>query len=105
MNVMQIVAVRLKQETENKITKQQYDQITEWLKQWTCITNFQAILAESREKALEECRKDLKEKLLPYWLKDKIMPSMFEFEVSEQTVVNNRFWMSSKVVWSHWHSI
>ena len=105
--VMQVAYVRIKPGMENVWSKATYDRVEEWLKHWTCRANFKAYISPDKESALEDCRRILKRDLVPSWLKSEsgVRPWHFEFEVSEQEADDNEFWMSSQVVWCHWHPI
>lgn len=107
MHVMQVVSIRLKPGMENVLTKAAHDRVTEWLTQWTPRANFMAVLGDSSEQCLSMIREDLMTDLVPSWMvsESKIKPGMFQFEVSDQKLRNNRFWMPSGVVWCHWHDV
>lgn len=105
--VMQVVHVRIKPGMENVWSKATYDRVENWLKNWTCSANFKACIEPTEEEALTHCQRTLRKNLVPSWLQSesKVFPWQFEFEVSEQEVVDGEFWMPSGLVWCHWHSI
>lgn len=107
MNIVQVVHIRLTERAKYELSKASYDRAEEWLKHWTPVGNFQAVIAESREEALKAATKMLHESLCPSWMRKEsgVFPWHFEFEVSHQEVKNSRFWMSTQIVWCHWHQI
>lgn len=93
MVVAQVVEIKLRGAAESMLSYRVYQRTQEWLKQWTCVNNIKAVIAPDREEALDMIREDLREKLIPSWLKSEgVEPCMFLFNIDEKEVENGRFW-------------
>lgn len=98
MVIMQVVEIGLRCCAGNNLSKNRYDSVSEWLKHWSPINNFQAVIAPNECAALEMTRDELRANLLPSFMAD-ISLDNFYFKVSSQEVIDNRFWLSSQVVY------
>lgn len=102
--VMQIAKIILRDDAAGELSFNAYTSAKEWLTQWTPRANFKAVYAETINEALEILRADLKENLVPKWMRG-VSPHNFLFEVSCQEIEDNRFWMPSVCVWCKYHEI
>lgn len=99
MHITQIVEVKLRGSAKDSLSYNAVTSVEEWLKQWTCLKNFKAIISDTEEQGIEKCREMLRAELVPSWLQYRgVMPEHFSFEVSSQEVdKDGRFWLSSTV--------
>lgn len=72
---------------QDELTIAEVEKIDSWLKSWNCENNFQCVLAETKEEAIESCRQDASKlvKMLGFKLK------VFSFEIAIDEVKNGRF--------------
>ena len=101
MHIAQIVKVRLKVSACDHLSYSAYTRVQEWLTQWTPVANFKAVIAEDRHLAIEACRIQMHKE--EAWIRSDLIrlgvrSQHFYFNVSDQEVVNNQFWMSTGVV-------
>lgn len=106
-HVCQVVRIKLKDSAKYKLSAHAYERVTDWLKHWTPIANFQATLGFSEDEALNSTRKQLQQSLVPNWFskESNVTPDLFEFEVSIKEIQHGAFWFNASVVWCHWHSV
>lgn len=99
MYITQVVEVNLRDSAKDSLSYNVVTSVEEWLKQWTCLGNFKAIISDTREQGIEKCREMLRAELVPPWLAHRgVKPEHFSFEVSSQEVdKDGRFWLSSSL--------
>ena len=93
MYITQVVEVKLRDSAKDSLSYNVVTSVEEWLKQWTCLGNFKAIISNTREQGIEKCRKMLRAELVPPWLAHRgVKPE----QVSPQEVdKDGRFWLSA----------
>lgn len=99
MHITQIRSVKLRGSALDSLSYNAVTRTNEWLQQWTCLGNFKAVITDTEETGIEECRMMLRDELVPSWLAHLgVKAEHFSFEVSTQEAdEKNRFWLSSTV--------
>ena len=86
MFIMQITHLRLSPIAAEELSKSKYDEVQRWLKSWTCLNNYEAVVGETYDEALF----NLKQQVKHY---DQTVRSYhFEFKHSAVEVKDNKFW-------------
>ena len=100
MYITQIRSVKLQGSALDSLSYNAVTRTKEWLQQWTCLGNFKAVITDTEETGIEECRTILRDELVPSWLSRLgVKPEHFSFEVSvQETDQYNRFWLNSSAV-------
>lgn len=99
MHIAQIVKVELRGSAANTLSYAAHTRVQEWLTQWTPARNFKAVIAGTRDEAIERCRQVLRKQLIPSWIEHLgVKHEHFVFRISDQDAPNGEFWMSSGVV-------
>lgn len=100
MHITQIRSVKLRGSALDSLSYNAVTRTNEWLQQWTCLGNFKAVITDTEEKGIEECRMMLRDELVPSWLSYLgVKPEHFSFEVSvQETDQYNRFWLNSSAL-------
>lgn len=80
--VYQITALYLRKEADKILTVSQKQDIEGWLKQWTCIRNFQALITTVKVDALAAFRREITRTVSSH----KWPPEAFEFEMDSVPV-------------------
>ena len=52
MFIMQITHLRLSPIAAEELSKSKYDEVQRWLKSWTCLNNYEAVVGETYDEAL-----------------------------------------------------
>ena len=107
MIIAQIKTIRLTHKASYQLSNAAYNRAREWLSHWTPQAQFMAVMAPDRVEALKMLREDLAGSLVPGWLMHEsgVKLEHFEFEISEQEVQENRFWMPSGTVLCKWFRV
>lgn len=106
MHIMQIVEVRLLGSAQDALSYAAYMRTSDWLKTWSCLSNFKAVIAEDLEEAFKACRKQLDQLLVPFSLRSVgLRPEYFEFKVADQEVKDGTFWMSPAATRASWFPV
>ena len=104
--VMRVHNVYLSHHAQNILSMRVYQEVKEWLTQWTCKSNFKAVLCETRESGIDELRSDLAENLIPSWMKSQgVTTECFVFDIASADVKDGRFWSSFEMVSGSHYSI
>lgn len=97
--VTQITKVVLSDSASHELSAHTYKRVQDWLQTWTAPANFPAVLTQTLDSGIYACRRSLRDKLLPEFISSLgVRPDHFKFQVSQQLITNNEFWMSSRVV-------
>lgn len=97
LNVMQVTRVKLRREAADVLTANAHAEVVSWLSQWTPQANFKAVVTSSEQNSLALLTADLQANLVPAFMRGKVQPHLFTFQVSSQTTENSRFWMPSSI--------
>lgn len=99
MHIAQVVNVSLVGSASGQLSYDAYNATKQWLTQWTPQANFKAVIASDLVECIRVIADDLRTTLVPHYLaRYGVKPEHFKFNVSEQSVVDGRFWMSTQVV-------
>jgi chromosomal replication initiation ATPase DnaA len=95
MKILQISKVGLRNEAKDLMTVNQYERAQNWLTQWTCQNNFQALVYIPSEMNEAEVFKQLRKEVVDAVSHHGYPEAAFYFEVSIQQATDNRFWMGA----------
>lgn len=94
MIVAKIKKISLKFMEADNVPKKDYDALVNWLNAgWSIDNNFKAVVAETKEEAIEKLSNYLYDELVPSWLKN-VTPEMFEFEIAYSELEDGFFWIN-----------
>jgi len=103
---MRVNRVFLSHQAQNILSMKVYQEVKEWLNQWTCKNNFKAVLCENREAGISELQADLRENLIPSWMKSQgVTTECFVFDIASADVKDGRFWSCFEMVSGTVHTI
>ena len=97
MYVAQIHKIALLDSAKDNLSFAAYTEAEGWLAKLSCRGNFKAVVAESKEDAVELCRTMIRDELVPSWLAAKgVKPEHFKFAIAGDTVDDRKgyrtFW-------------
>lgn len=103
MIIMQVVNVRLRPDSAERLSKRDYDHAQAWLTSWTPQNNIQAVICDSRTQAHETLQCDLQRLLsIPG---SRLRGHHCQYQLAQQSVRVGRFWLFPGSTGGTWYDI